>query len=174
MAAVAAGVAGVFYASLIVPAKSRGKVLVDRIAQVHEEIDVATASGVDASRSEQAASKTKKEFYRSLGSQNESSAIVTFPSELAEHFRRFGYPSVTVRLATILDEPELSGCRRIFWSVGVPIPKNDRNAQGLLLAVAEFTKQERFVQLIDFALLPDVEDLSMRTASINLAILVQK
>jgi len=111
---------------------------------------------------------------RLLGQHRDTPTMVSFPNEMEAHFSHFGFSSAVVRFVTAREDRDLPGYQRVYWSIGLPIPRTDRNVAGLLLTLSDLEKQDRFIKVIDFALQPDAEDPSLRTASINLMILSEK
>ncbi len=101
------------------------------------------------------------------------SAMTWFPELVKSHFTRFGMVVAIVRLNTTLDEPDLPGYSRAYWSVGLPISEANKGLASLL-AAAELEQHHRFVRLLDFAIQPDPHDLSRRIAVLNLSALIRK
>lgn len=111
---------------------------------------------------------------RLLSNETAHSMTVSFPDKTKRHFTRLGYPSAVVRLNVIKDEPDLPGCQRIYWSVGLPLPETGRGAPGLLDAVVEFEEQNQMIKVLDFVLQPHPEDPRQRMAGFNVVALIRK
>ena len=163
-----------FHSKAITPLRLLEKDSRKSLAELREHLDSARKSIGEIKDSEREAGKALSELNGLLGPRTEDSVMVSFPESLKEHFLRFGIQVSVVRLNATRDEPDLSGYQRVYWSVGLPVAEADRNATGLLLAVAELEKQDRFIKVVDFALQRDAEDPRLRTASINLLALVRK
>ena len=158
----------------IVPLKVREVELVHRRAELQEQLGSARKTIGAAKDSDQTVAEARAALSHLVAGKAQVPAMVSFPGEIEQHFSRFGFPSAIVRLATVQPETDLPGFQRVYWSVGLPIPRTDRNVDGLLLAVAGLEQQERFIKVIDFALQPDAVDPSLRTASVSNVVLDQK
>jgi len=173
MAGVALGSACLLYSYSIVPLRLQENEFVHRQSELRKNLDSARAQLVAIKDSDQQAADARAVLNRMTG-EKAGDEMVSFPEEVRQYFSQFGLPSAAVRFVTAQDEPGLPGYRKIYWAVGLPIPKTDRNAEGLLLATAGFAQQERYIKVIDFSVQPDVFDPSLRTASINLVTLSKK
>lgn len=101
-------------------------------------------------------------------------AATWLPELVKEHFPRFGLPDPIVRMNTFREVPDLSGFRRGYWSVGVPIAEKRPSGAGALLAVAEFEQQHPLVRVLDLVICADPENPERRLAMFNVSALVRK
>ena len=171
---VAAVTVWLFYTRTMVPLKMRHDEFEHRREQLADQLDAARAKFVAIKQAEMKLGAARGALNRFLGDETDESAMVVFPAQIEEYFSRFGLRNVMVRLATARKEPDLPNYQRIYWSIGVSIPKTDRTAEGLLLAVSELEMQSRFIKVIDFSLQPDAEKDGLRTATVSLMILARK
>ena len=174
MGGLALGSAWLFHSQAITPLKLREDEFVRRRAELREHLDSGREKLIAIKESEQKVGEARAALNRLVGGKKADSSMVSFPEEMKEQFSRFGLPSAIIRLITAEEEPDLPGYRKVYWSVGLPIPKTDRNVEGLLQAVADLEERDRYLKVTDFALQPDVVDPSLRTASVSIVILDQK
>ena len=166
--------AWLFQSQVLAPLKLRDEAFTRKRTELQENLTSAHDQLVAIKESEVKVGEARATLNRLLGEHREASTLVSFPNEMVEYFSRFGFSSALVRMVTAREERELPGYQRLYWSIGLAIPKTDRNAEGLLLAVAEIEQQARYIKVIDFALQADAEDPSLRTASINVMVLSEK
>jgi len=163
-----------FYKWVLIPRHQRHDELVHRKEQLVVGLESARLKFTVGKQAEQKAAAARGALNHFLGDDTSDSAMVAFPKEIEDHFTRFGLRDVVVRMATTEKVPKLPGYERVFWSVGVSVPRTDRNAEGLLLAVSDLEQQSRFIKVIDFAMQPSPEDQSLRTATVNMMIVAKK
>ena len=170
----ALGSAGLFFHYAIAPLRLHKKDSVRRVEELRQQLDSAQATLRVSKDPEQELEGERTALNRLFGESALNSAMVSFPESVRQHFARFGIPLRVMRLNTIQEMPDLPGYQRVYWSVALPVAETDRKITGLLIAVAELEKQNRFTKVIDFALLPDVEEPRARTVGINLVTLLPK
>jgi len=163
-----------FYQGAILPLRERDEQFVQRKAQLEEQLDSARAKFVAIKQAELKVAAARGALNHFLGDETDESAMVAFPTEIEEYFKRFGLHNVVVRMAATKPEPDLPRYQRVYWSVGVQIPKKERNAEGLLLAVSDLEQQSRFIKVIDFSLQPDAENQNLGAATVNVMIVARK
>jgi hypothetical protein len=100
------------------------------------------------------------------------SAQVWLPELVKKHFANAGLDVSIVRLNSIHEIPETRNFHRGYWSVGVPVDESGKNIRGLLTAVAQFERQNAFVRVLDFSIVPDPENPGKRLAGMNVTTLV--
>lgn len=147
---------------------------VRRAGELRQQLDSARGKLRAIKNSEQELGDARSALKKLFGASALTSAMVTFPESVRQHFARFGIPLRVMRLNTIQEMPDVPGYQRVYWSVGLPVAETDQNATGLLIAVAELEEQNCFIKVVDFALQPDVEDPLARTVGINLVTLLPR
>ncbi len=172
--AVGAGVLWWAGGQLIAPYLERERVARSVVAELREKIDAARIAIRDAQNVESAAEAVRWQIERMEQEIPAQSAMVWLPELVKKHFAGFGLSVSIVRMNAVRDEPELPGFSRGYWSVGVPVTEANHNAEGALLAVAEFERQHPFVKVLDFAIRPDPEAPQRRLAVLNVAALIRK
>lgn len=172
-AGVAAAGGWAFYSTQISPLRERERTTRHRIAELSGEVQGARRAMEEMRAQEGQATEARAEVDRWNQDYPAGSATAWVPELVESHFARFGIDVAIVRLNTTLEEPELPGYDRAYWSVGMPIAEANK-ARASLLAAAEFEQQYRFVRLLDFAIQPDPHDVSRRIAVLNLSALIRK
>ncbi len=171
---VALGAAWTFYSHWLAPLALRARELDREASELREHIDSARDVFCKLRASEQEIGVVRTSLGKLIGSASRGSVMVSLPKRLHDHFATAGIAVQVIRLNTTEDLQGVPGYRRVFWSVALPLAETDRNASGMLGAVADFEARNRFIKVLDFSLRPDVEDPERRTASFNIAALLPK
>ncbi len=172
--AVSALTAWGFYKEAIRPLQERHEQFTHRKNELEIQLDSARAKFVAIKQAELKVGAARGALNHFIGDETDESAMVAFPAEIEEHFKRFGLHDVVVRMAATEKEPALPNYQRIYWSVGVSVPKKERNAEGLLLAVSDLEQQSRVIKVVDFSLQPDAENQNIGAATVNILIVARK
>ena len=166
--------AWLYYSQSLAPLSRQAEESARKLGKLREQLDSANKALRCIKDAEQEAGEARASLNRQLSERSHDSVMVAFPQSITKHFAGFGLPPSVIRLNTIQPEPQLAGYQRAYWSVGLPISKQDANLTGLLLAVAEFDRQVRFGKVVDFTLQPDPEDPHGHIASVNIVALIRK
>jgi hypothetical protein len=162
------------YCQWIGPLKKRANDSQRRLVELRENLEPARETIQRVRTLEQKTAQARRELQGLKGDHPKGSALVWLPERAKEHFKQFGIAVTVIRLNTVQDEAGLPGYRRAYWGIGLPIENGEKSVNGLLLAVEQLERQNRFVRVIDFAIRPDVENPLLRTAAINIVALVQE
>jgi hypothetical protein len=173
MAGAVLGSAWLFYRSAIAPLQVQEDELVRKQKELRAELDSTHEILTSLKDSDEKVAEARTVLNRMLGDKSRNS-MVSFPNDMKDYFSRFALSAPTVRFVTAQDEPGLPGYNKLYWAIGVPVPDTDRNLEGLLRATAALEKEDRFLKMTDFALVPDATDPNVRVASINLVVLGKK
>jgi hypothetical protein len=168
------GIAWWIYTHTIVPLQHRQEAFLHQRAELQESLD-STRSKLGAIKdNEQKISFARGALKGIVGPKGDESPLITLPQDLVDHFSRFGLPSATVRLVSAQPVPNLPEYQRLYWSIGIPISRTDKNVGGLLLAVAGLEQEDHIIKVLDFSLVPDPDDQSLRIAQVSLVVFCQK
>lgn len=170
----ALGAAWAFHSQWIAPLSLRAQDSVRKSAELRERLGSAVETVREVKACEQELGKARTALGRLLGDCPRESVMVALPERVRQHFAQFGLPLGVIRLNATQDTPGLPGYQRVFWSMALPVSESDRNATGLLLAVAELEERNRFIKVLDVSLQPDAEDPLQRTAGINFMAVLPK
>jgi hypothetical protein len=102
------------------------------------------------------------------------SSPALLPEQIKQQFARAKLGGVVVRMNSVREEPELTGFRRSFWSVSVPIKEGGREAAAVLAAIADFKQQYAFAKVVDFEIRADPATPDRRIAQFNLTALMRE
>lgn len=170
----AMGVAWGGYTQSIAPLQLREMKDRGAIADLHARLETARAAIRDVRKLESDAQVVRAQIARLAQEIPAGPAMVWLPELVKTHFAAFGLHGGIVRMTTVLEEPDLPGFRRGYWSIGIPLPEARSSAAGSLLAVSEFEQQHPYVKVLDVAIRPDPENPQGRVALLNLSALIRQ
>ncbi|MGB8166835.1 MAG: hypothetical protein WCF18_05050 [Chthoniobacteraceae bacterium] len=159
---------------LIAPYLGRAQVTRSAIDELREKIDGARTAIREAQKLDNAAEAMRWQIERMDQEIPAGPGMVWLPELVKQHFAAFGLTVSIVRMNTVREEPEMPGYSRGYWSVGLPILDGNHNAEGSLLAVAEFERLHPFISVLDFAIRADPENPQRRLAVLNVAAFIRK
>ena len=164
----------VVQAPSILSLRQRNDDLRRRLPNLRQAIDSAERTLKQVRELEQQTAQARADIQQLFGEHHGESALVWFPNHLREHLDHFGIHEAMIRLNTVRNDETLTGYRRAYWGVGMPVENGTKDLTQLLYAAAELEEKDRFVKVLDFAVRPDAEDPQRRTVAINLMALVHE
>lgn len=162
------------YTHTIVPLQHREESFLRQRAELQESLDSTRGKLSAIKDNEQKISFVRGALKGIVGPKVGDSPLVTLPQDLVDHFSRFGLHSASVRLASVQSVPNLPDYQRLYWSIGIPIAQNDKNVGGLLLAVAGLEQEDHIIKVLDFSLVPDPENRTLRVAQVSIVVFCHK
>lgn len=165
---------GIVYFCEIVPLSERNERLEQRLAATQEQRELERNKIELAREREQETAVARAELSDLLGYLPEKSVSVRLPLLTREHFQHFGFQTPVIRLNAVRDEYGLPHSRVAYLGAGVPVGRSTQSVSGLLMAIAEFENQNRFVKVLDVSIGPDALDPRQLMGGFNFSALVRE
>lgn len=166
--------AWLYYRDTLVPVQERGRALVEQIRDLDRRVNEARNLLRECQALEAETANARVAVHRLERDLPSGSALFWVPARLKEHFRRFGFAEPLARLNSTVEDPDLPGYQRIFWTIGLPVDYDSKNLGAVMLAVADLEQTDRVARVIDVTIQPDPENSRRRDAAITVVSLVKQ
>ena len=157
-----------YFEMLLGPLKKRRLATQQRTAEVTKQLAEARTQIRRAQEMEASVPPSENVVKQVKAMIPEGAPVAWFPPQVAEHFKRQGVDKAATRLTNEQPEKDLTGFRRMSWTIDLPKVEFLQFAQ----ALADFENTEPLVEVASIQIETNREDVELQRAFLNIRNLV--